>query len=388
MRLRRAVLVLAAVLAACSSPAPAPKPTWLGAPRTVAPGVEHYTSTDSTLVDPAGPIAVHLLRLDPARVRLRSALSNDAVVGAERVDAIALRHDAVAAVNGGFFNVRNGEPVSVLKVSGELVSDGSATRGVVLIRSPSAGRTELSFDQASVRLTLRFAAGGKDWIVPIDGVDTTRARGKLMLYTPMYHGDTDTAANGTEWTLAGDPLTVVDVRRDAGRTPIPRRGAVLSFGSLDPPAALAALAPGVAVTIAATWRSVNGRAPADFDQADHIVNGAGLLRFGGRTPANWTTDEGLNPVTFLNARHPRTIVGVDRQGYIWLAAVDGRQVDRSVGMSFADLQRLCDRLELTDALNLDGGGSTTMVVKGAIVNSPSDAAGPRAVSDAILVSVR
>jgi len=163
---------------------------------------------------------------------------------------------------------------------------------------------------------------------------------------------------------------------------------VLSFGSLDPPATLAALSPGVAVTIAATWRSVNGRGPADFDQADHIVNGAGLLRLGGRTPANWTTDEGLNPVTFLTARHPRTIVGVDRQGYIWLAAVDGRQVDRSVGMSFADLQRLCDRLELTDALNLDGGGSTTMVVKGAIVNSPSDAAGPRAVSDAILVSVR
>jgi exopolysaccharide biosynthesis protein len=65
--------------------------------------------------------------------------------------------------------------------------------------------------------------------------------------------------------------------------------------------------------------------------------------------------------------------------------VDGRQPDYSVGMTFADLQRLCDRLELRDALNLDGGGSTTMVVKGQIVNRPSDPTGPRPVSDAILV---
>ena len=50
--------------------------------------------------------------------------------------------------------------------------------------------------------------------------------------------------------------------------------------------------------------------------------------------------------------------------------------------------RLADRLQLTDALNLDGGGSSTMVVAGKVVNRPSDATGPRAVSDAIGVTVR
>jgi exopolysaccharide biosynthesis protein len=57
-------------------------------------------------------------------------------------------------------------------------------------------------------------------------------------------------------------------------------------------------------------------------------------------------------------------------------------------MTFRDLQRLADRLELTDALNLDGGGSTTMIVRGRVVNRPSDLGGPRAVSDAILVTLR
>jgi hypothetical protein len=144
----------------------------------------------------------------------------------------------------------------------------------------------------------------------------------------------------------------------------------------------------VAVTITATWRSVNGLSTAEFDEADHIVNGAGLLRIAGQTPGNWESAEGLHPVNFINMRHPRTIIGVDRQGFIWLVAIDGRQIERSLGMSFPDLQRLCDRLELTDALNLDGGGSTTMVVKGTVVNKPSDATGPRPVSDAILVSAR
>ena len=54
-------------------------------------------------------------------------------------------------------------------------------------------------------------------------------------------------------------------------------------------------------------------------------------------------------------------------------------------MTFAELQRLARRLKLQNALNLDGGGSTTMVVHGAVVNHPSDPAGPRKVSDALLV---
>jgi exopolysaccharide biosynthesis protein len=57
-------------------------------------------------------------------------------------------------------------------------------------------------------------------------------------------------------------------------------------------------------------------------------------------------------------------------------------------MTFDDLQRLGDRLALTDMLNLDGGGSTTMVVGDAIVNRPSDPAGPRPVGDAIIVTAK
>jgi len=130
---------------------------------------------------------------------------------------------------------------------------------------------------------------------------------------------------------------------------------------------------------------VHGLSSSRLNEADHVVNGAGLLKRSGQAMTNWREVENLNAATFIDVRHPRTLIGVDRRGFIWLIAIDGRQLTYSVGMTFAELLRLADRLELRDLLNLDGGGSTTMVVKGVVVNKPSDAAGPRAVSDAIIV---
>ncbi len=361
---------------------------WLGPASDVAPGVQFFRSTDGTLLDPQGPVAVHLLRLDPRRVRLSSVLSGNEVLGAEPVGGMAARHQAVAAVNGGFFNIGTGEPTGLLKVARELVSDTGTAKGAVVIASPESGVTELLFDQVSVRMSLVFEAGGREWSVPINGVDTTRVRGRLMLYTPAYHADTDTAANGTEWVLSGDPLTVTELRRDLGQTGIPRDGAVLSFGGLELPEALSALEPGVGVRLETEWRAVHGTDEATLDAADHIVQGAGLIRRNGRAPGGWTETEGLRSETFVDVRHPRTLIGVDRAGFIWLAAVDGRRPEHSLGMTFAELERLSDRLSLTDALNLDGGGSTTMVVNGQVVNRPSDPNGPRAVSDALVVTLR
>jgi exopolysaccharide biosynthesis protein len=57
-------------------------------------------------------------------------------------------------------------------------------------------------------------------------------------------------------------------------------------------------------------------------------------------------------------------------------------------MTFAELKDLARRLRLRSALNLDGGGSTTMWINGEVVNLPSDRGGPRKVSDAILVVPR
>ena len=362
--------------------------SWLGAPKSIAPGVDLFRTTDTTLVDPPAPIAVYLLRLDPDRVVIESALSNDEVMDAERVDGIAKRRNALAAVNAGFFNVKNGEPAGLLKVAGELVSDTTLTRGAIAIHSLPGGGQRFYFDQASAKVVARFKADTQDVTVPVDGVDTTRERGKLMLYTPAYHADTDTAPRGTEWILEGKPLRVIDIRENLGKAAIPRAGAVLSFGGLELPSPLEGLLQGTTVTFETNWKILNGTPEEHFEQARDVVNGAGLLIREGVTMSDWLLKEGLQPATFTDVKHPRTLIGIDRKGMLWLVAIDGRQPDYSMGMTFKDLLTLCARLDLVNALNLDGGGSTTMVAGGALVNKPSDVTGPRPVSDALVVRAR
>jgi exopolysaccharide biosynthesis protein len=134
-----------------------------------------------------------------------------------------------------------------------------------------------------------------------------------------------------------------------------------------------------------TYTPSLGSSASDWQRARDAVGGAGLLMMNGRTLDDWSEERIAEG--FDTTRHPRTMIGEDGTS-IWLITVDGRQPWLSLGMTFTELQGLARRLGLRSALNLDGGGSTTMVVRGVIVNSPSDAAGPRPVSDAIVVRAR
>ncbi len=92
-------------------------------------------------------------------------------------------------------------------------------------------------------------------------------------------------------------------------------------------------------------------------------------------------------MTFASVRHPRTAFGY-RAGadLAWLVVVDGRQPPYSAGMSLPELTDLLSSLGATDALNLDGGGSSSMVVRGRVMNRPSDATGERGVANSLWVS--
>ncbi len=135
--------------------------------------------------------------------------------------------------------------------------------------------------------------------------------------------------------------------------------------------------------IGADYRTRLGSSAKDWARARHAVSGAGLLMLDGRALTEWRAER--IAAGFDTTRHPRTLIGVDDDEAIWLITIDGRNPEISLGMSFVEMQGLARRLGLRSALNLDGGGSTTMVAGGTIVNHPSDAAGPREVSDAILV---
>lgn len=371
------------VLLAQLATAPGVQTLDLPAPQALATGVQYYRFDATTLVSPAEPMSVRMLRVDPAVADVRPVLANDEIMGTETVSALAARHKPIAAINAGYF-LANGDPSGVLTIGGRLVSDTRRPRGAVGIRDDGA-RLQLVFGW--LRATASLGIGKTR--VPIDGVDTTRLRGKLMLFTPSYNEDTDTAGKGLEWVarrVAGSPtyrITAGPFRN--GRTPLPADGFVLSFGGETLPPALSAIKRGARLTLDVLYDPVDGDGAA-WNGARDIVGGAGLLIEDGRPIDDWSVETFAKG--FAELRHPRTMIGTSADGAIWLVTVDGRQPSRSVGMTLVELREFARRLGLVNALNLDGGGSTTMWVEGQIVNSPSDAAGERPVSDALFVVPR
>ena len=384
--LRAAILASAIVVLA---PADAQRLA-LGEPRDLAPGLVLYHLDSTAILADDAPVSIRMLRLDPARVELKAALANDEVMGTETVGGIAERHQAMAAVNAGFF-AANGDPSGVLTIDGRMVSDTRRPRGAVGILHNGGRQTLLFARLRATQTLLAYYDRTNPTRVPIEGVDTTRIRGQLMLFTPLYHADTDTAEGGLEWvvdaqrTERGQPLRVVSGPHRAGRTRIPPGGFVLSFGATKPSPELARLKRKVRVALESSYEPIEGE-PELWSRAQYIIGGAGLLIKDGNEIEDWSPESFAKG--FAETRHPRTMIGAAEDGTIWLVTVDGRQPEFSAGMTLVELRDFARRLGLANALNLDGGGSTTMWVQGQVINRPSDATGPRKVSDALLVRAR
>lgn len=119
-------------------------------------------------------------------------------------------------------------------------------------------------------------------------------------------------------------------------------------------------------------------------EAEDVVTSGPMLLIGGN-PETVVNDK------FNTNRHPRTAVGRKADGTVVLLTADGRN-KMAAGLSMVELQQVMASLGCVDAINLDGGGSTTMVVRGEVVNHPSDnkqfdAAGERVVANAICISL-
>ena len=119
-------------------------------------------------------------------------------------------------------------------------------------------------------------------------------------------------------------------------------------------------------------------------EAEDIVTTGPMLLVGGEC-------EPVKKDGFNTARHPRTAVGRRADGTVVLVVADGRN-ELAAGLTMAELQQVMAALGCRDAINLDGGGSTAMVVRGQVVNHPCDnkkfdAAGERRVANAIVVTL-
>jgi hypothetical protein len=171
------------------------------------------------------------------------------------------------------------------------------------------------------------------------------------------------------------------VRRRGG-TAIPRDGYVLS-GTGDA-AWLLRRSDGLSPVVRLGMRS--GSRAVDAGSWGAIVGGGPRLLRRGRIRVR-SAAEGFAPSAgffqaFVASRQPRTLAGVRADGTVLLVTVDGRRRGWSAGVTLVEAARVMRSLGARDALNLDGGGSSTMTVGRRVVNRPSDGF-ERAVSDGV-----
>ncbi|MGE0640595.1 MAG: phosphodiester glycosidase family protein [Thermoanaerobaculia bacterium] len=335
--------------------------------------------SDGVCLGCPGPLRVHVLEAAPGSVTVRVAHAYDTAIDLEPTREVARRHGALAAINGGFFRMKGafaGDSEGVLKMDGVLLSEPDRGRAGVGFVS-DRGRERAVFDRLDFRGEARFDGGAR---VAIDGIDRERRPGELVLYTPAFHRTTLTGPDGTEVVV--EKGVVREVRPQAGSTRIPDDGLVLSFAAPLPPG----IESGVAVEVETGLVPKSG-ADADLWAGAHSALGAGpLLLRDGRSALD-PAREAISRV-FAEARHPRTAAAVRSDGTLLFVVVDGRRPAESVGMTLAELAGLLLELGASDAVNLDGGGSSTMIVRGETVNHPSDESGDRANGDAVLIFPR
>ncbi len=313
-----------------------------------------------------GPHWIAHVRIPPGTARLRVALAGDQVLGRERTSVIARRAGAIAAVNGGYF-APDGDPIGGVMVDGEWVSEPLPGRPCLGITASG----EALIDALHWRAEALTPAGS----LPVAGLNRRRGANELVLYTPRYGPTTPPQAMGVEVVVDGG--TVQEVH-EGSRIRIPPNGFVLSGqGASSSPLRSLRLGDPVQVWISVQPASGDGR----WQQVREVVCGGPRLLARGQVV---TAREGFSD-GFLLRRHPRTAVGVALDGTVILLVVDGRAPEHSLGMTIPELARELWRLGAADALNLDGGGSTTLVANGRVLNQPSDETGERPVSDALLV---
>jgi exopolysaccharide biosynthesis protein len=353
--------------------------------RPVGSGIEHlrFTRGQKSENEATGPWQINLLRVDPKQLHLRIAHALDEGVGLETTSSIAARYGAIAAVNAGFFRTTGtyrGESSGVLVIDGKLISEpleGRAATGFI----ESAITSEIIFGHLKFSGRLESVRGRR---FAVGGLNRPRGANELVVYTPEFHRNTLTTPDGVEVICRRN--RVIRIRDGQGSGAIPLDGFVLSASGIARDWVLANLRAGSPIRLDLKLMPVESEKTDGWKRASFIVGGGPQLIKDGRIAITFEGEK-VTP-RFVSDRHPRTAIAVLKDGRVLLATVDGRQPGVSAGMSLPEFAQLLLEFDASEAINLDGGGSTTMVVNGKPVNTPSDQAGERPVSDAILLVPR
>ncbi|MBQ3054767.1 MAG: phosphodiester glycosidase family protein [Oscillospiraceae bacterium] len=347
----------------------------------VAPGAQY---TQVSFTTPKGPQVAHMIEFHTNNqgLKLRAGLSNGYIYGTQTVlgmaDALDKQYpgQVIAAVNADFFNFGEGVPFGIMIDGGELLTTPPNYYRALVIKSDGTAKI---LDHGSMMNRILDLRGS---LQQLTGVNIPHSEANsLVLYNHRYAASTKSSADSVEVVckvLSGEfrdeetlSLRVSEVRTVSGNTPLSEGNVVLSgVGSYKD--LLASLQVGEEFTV--RFAFVEAWKDTEFAVAGNQI----LLK------------DGVVQNISDGANAPRTVVGLKADGSMVLLTLDGRQSSYSAGGTYKNVATVLRDLGCVDAMNLDGGGSTTFVLRPIgefgrrVVNRPSDGSARR-VANAIVL---
>lgn len=296
------------------------------------------------------------LKLNPRsnNLILRIGLAGNQVQTREKLSDICKRLNAIGGVNGGFFKA-DGDPVGALMIDGVLISEPFPKRSCFGWND----KGEFVFGRINWEATLETQGGTN---LNIDGLNRKPNGEEIIIYTPFY-GEALSLEKETTMIIVRN-WKIYEIKRSSSEI-IPVDGFIIA-GYGEKERLLEGLTIDEGVSIKAylipekknpLWKRVN-----------FVIEGGPMLIENGEIVSY---DEGFSEELIVK-KHPRTIIGETYDGKLIFMVIDGRNPRRSEGLTIEELKLFLKKLNFKNALNLDGGGSTTLYLKGKLYNTPSD----------------
>ncbi len=309
------------------------------------------------------PVRLNVIEADinvNPQIRIEPVLASATLSHKASITAMAKKNNSIVAVNGAFFLPQTGCPLGTMMVDKKLYT------GPVFNRV-AMGFTTDGFKMDRVKLDAKVKCGWNE--IKVDNINQPRMSvGFTLCYTPDWGKMSPaTPKNGLQVVVSDGKI--ISITKE--KSPIPLNGYVL-------------VGPAIKLTNLRINDKVNldVKTLPEWEDVNHIISGGPYLVKDGQVYVD-IQDEKL---LAIGGRNPRTAIGYTKDNRFIMITADGRE-GSSIGMTLKELAYLMHALGCVNAMNLDGGGSTVMYVKGLIANKPP-VQGGIALSNALTISVR
>lgn len=326
----------------------------------VALGVKHIKLTKTINGRPVRINVVEINQKLNPNLQINPQLSSSRLASKSTITTLARKNNSLVAINGTYFKPQTGVPLGTLMINGKMYTGPIYNRVAM-------GIFDNGFDMA--RLELNAQVKSFKGNVKVDNINQPRMLSThIIVYTPEW-GSFAPPSPKYGKQIAVEKGKIISIGTQS--MPIPQNGYVI----VGPDERLAKI-------YKAKHVDLDIKTIPNWENVKHIISGGPYLVKNGEVFVDMTEQK----LGAIGGKNPRTAIGYTQDGNFIMVAVDGRE-GASVGLTLKELAWFMKSIGCTNAMNLDGGGSTVMYVNGRVVNMPK-VKGGIALSNALTIDLK